>query len=66
MLEAVWRAEGRGDGVWARQGRLLLPHDTVFFPLVFALPAMVIAGVWCAADCLARFRVLLDVPPTRW
>src|SRR5258708_29645573 len=32
LLEAVWRALGRGDGVLARQSRLLLPDDAVFPP----------------------------------
>jgi hypothetical protein len=31
-----------------------------FFPRVFLMPAVVIAGVLFAAACLARFRVLLD------
>jgi hypothetical protein len=31
-----------------------------FFPHVFLMPAMVIAGVLYAAACLAWFRVLLD------
>jgi hypothetical protein len=31
-----------------------------FFPRVFLMPAMVIAGVLYAAACLARFRVLRD------
>ncbi len=31
-----------------------------FFPRVFLMPALAIAGVLYAAACLARFRVLLD------
>ena len=45
---------------WLVKAGLFCLMVRFFFPRVFLIPAVVIAGVLYAAACLARFRVLLD------
>ena len=45
---------------WLVKAGLFCLMVRFFFPRVFLIPAVVIAGVLYAAACLARFRVRLD------